>query len=158
ADFDALARDVSFAMYQSQLGPEITQDQLFAVSELVEIQAATQKGFGALQRFFLGHFRSRRGLPLPAKLPSPPADAEAALIELRTALEAACAAGREVLATEAESFDLLWNAEAALVLLHMGMKIKASEFQLNTAKTEVAESAREEARSRLLRVDAAYEP
>jgi Zn-dependent protease with chaperone function len=160
ADFDALAKDVSFEMYQSQLGPEIAQDQLFAVSELVEVQAATQEGFGALQRIFSGQFMARRGLPLPAKLPSPPADAEAgrqALIELRTALEAACAAGQEILTTEAESLDLLSNAEAALVLLHMGVGIKPWKSTLKTAKTEAAESTRNDARSRLVRVNNAYE-
>src|SRR5262249_11317216 len=44
-NFDALARAASFEMYKAVLGPEITKDRLYAVSELVESQAVAEEGF-----------------------------------------------------------------------------------------------------------------
>jgi predicted Zn finger-like uncharacterized protein len=159
-DFDALARDISFRMYKSQLGPEISENQLFSVSELVESQAATQEGLAALRRFFLGLFNSRRLLPLPAELPRGPLDPAAArqsLVEARRAQQAACDAARQALAAEDESLDRLYTAEAALVLMNTENPIRAAEFNLTAATPAVADAARRAAREKIQALEELYQ-
>ncbi len=93
-DFDALAKAVSFDMYRASLGPSISQDQLFEVSELLATQAAAQEGAVAAGRFFLGALDMSRRLPMPGEYPAAPAELAAAERSLAAAREALQSAPR----------------------------------------------------------------
>jgi hypothetical protein len=72
-NFDALAQAASLDMYRSLVGPEITQHQLFAVSELVASQTVVQEGYAASERFEGSDAAGRRLGPRPGPEPAPPA-------------------------------------------------------------------------------------
>jgi predicted Zn finger-like uncharacterized protein len=160
-DFDVLARAVSFDMYRSALGPGITKDQLFAVSELVETQTAAQEGDAAADRFFLGTWNLFQRLPMPPEYPEAPADlsvAKRALVEARRDLQAARAAHVEATGRAAGIRNRLDQAGLALVFLKTGVKVKPADFELKAATTRAAESARDQAEAQLRELDVAREP
>ncbi len=161
-DFDALARVVSYDLYKSWLGPEITDEQLYSVAELVESQAGTQEGLAACHRFFL-----RALVPLidrlsvPRDYPTAPADpaaSEQSLVRARNELEAVRAAHLEAIADRNEVFKRLSKAQSAIVALEAGMPIKAAEYGLETATVAAAERARSHAEAELRRIDSESEP
>ena len=69
-NFDSLAKCASFDLYKSLLGPEITKDQLYTVSELVETQTVAQEGNAAGERYFLVHSPTRSASPCPGTIRS----------------------------------------------------------------------------------------
>jgi Zn-dependent protease with chaperone function len=160
-DFDTLARSTSLAMYKSVLGPGITQDQLYEVSELVATQTAAQEGDAAAGRFFLGEWRLTQRLPMSQQYPSVPADlraAKQALVQARNDLQAARGACVEANGREDEIRERLYRAEIALVFLKTGVPIKHADFYLKAATPKAAESARDRAESALRDLAAASEP
>jgi len=160
-DFDALAKSTSFAMYKSLVGPGITRDQLYEVSELVATQTAAQEGDAAAARFFLGAWNQTQRLPMPREYPGVPADlsaAKRALIQARKDLEAARDASVEADGRTDEICDRLYRAEIALVFLKAGVPIKPADFKLKAATPQAAESAHDRAESALRDRDAACEP
>ena len=161
-DFDALARVVSYDLYKSWLGSEITDAQLYSVAELVESQAGTQEGLAACHRFFL-----RALVPLidrlsiPRDYPTAPADpaaAEQSLVRARIGLEAARAAHLEASAGRDEVFKRLSKAQSAIVALEAGMPIKAAEYGLEAGSVAAAERARSHAEAELRRIDSDSQP
>ena len=164
-DFDALARDASYALYRSQLGPEISRDQLYAVSELIESQAVALEGHAAADRIFLGALGPTRRLPLPREYPAAPArpgEAKRAFVAardaLRTGRDEALAAARR----EDELRHRLCQAEVADVLLKAGNTFAPAAFGLDAATPRAAAAARAAARAAaeegLRQVDRAFEP
>ena len=156
-DFDALARRASLDLYRAHLGPEITKDQLYAVSELVENQSAEQEGYAAAGRVFLGALSLSQRLPLPwdpPKLPASPGEAKAALAAARDDLQAGrddnLGAGRRVV----DARERLYRAEAALVMLAADIKIDAESFGLTAPNRRSAEAARDGAEADLKRIAA----
>lgn len=155
-DFDALAKAASFEMYRESLGPSLSREQLYDVSELVETQAAAQEGSQAAERFFLKALDVVRRLPMPAAYPSAPADLSATRRSLAEAREAQQSA-REFYVTTSQRFreleGRLENAELALALLKADVKIQASDFGLKAATEASAESARNQAAADLQRLE-----
>lgn len=154
-DFDALAKSASFDMYRASLGQQISKDQLYAVAELVETQAAAQEGAASAGRFFLGALDVSRRLPMPGESPAAPADRPAAgraLAEARRSLQASRAAYRASSRLLDELGGRLTQAELAIVLLKAGVKFKASDYGLPAANVRAAESARDEAQANLRQV------
>jgi predicted Zn finger-like uncharacterized protein len=159
-NFDALAKTSSLDMYKSALGPGITQDQLYEVSELVETQTAAQEGAAAAARFFLGAWNPARRLPMPAQVPQTPADlaaAKRALVQVRDELQAARGGYLEAAGRTDEIRNRLYLADMALIFLKTGVPVKPADFELKAATPKVAESARDRAEAELRQVDAACE-
>jgi Zn-dependent protease with chaperone function len=154
-DFDALARATSLEMYRASLGEELGPEQLFAVSELVETQAAAQEGAEASRRFFLGALDLTRRLPIPAVPPAAPADAPAAEQDLaasRRELQAARPGYLESSRLLKQLGGRLTQAELALVLRKAGVWFRASDYNLPVATTQAAEAARDEAEAGMRRI------
>jgi predicted Zn finger-like uncharacterized protein len=155
-NFDVLAKAVSFDMYRASLGRDISKDQLYEVSELVETQAAAQEGAVAAGRFFLAALDPARRLPMPAEYPAAPAELPAAkrsLAAARQALQSAREGYRASSRRVQELGNRLVQAELAFVLLKADVKIKASDFDLKAATVRAAESARDQAEAELRRLD-----
>ncbi len=156
SDFDALARVVSFDLYKSWLGPEITDQQLYSVADLVESQASTQEGHAACQRFFLrGLIPLIDRISMPGDYPVAPADpatAEQALVRARNDLQAASAAHLEALAGRDQIFERLSKAQIAKIALEVGMPIQAAKYGLEGCTVPAAERARDLANAELRRV------
>ena len=160
-NFDALAKQSSLDMYKSSLGPGITQDQLYEVSELVETQTAAQEGAEAAGRFFLGTWHVAQRLPLPAEAPHAPADltaANRALVQARNEVQAARGDCLEAAERADAIRKRLYLADVALIFLKTGVPVKPADFELKAATTQAAESARDRAEAELRQVDAACEP
>ena len=160
-DFDALARVASLDMYKSVLGPGITQDQLFEVTELVETQTAAQEGDEAGNRFFLGVISLYHRLPLPPDYPRAPDDlaaAKRALVQARKDHQAARAQAVEANGRAEEVRQRLYLADVASIFFKTGLKPKAADYQLQSATPQGAESARERAEAELRQLEAASEP
>ena len=160
-DFDALAKTASLDMYKSAVGPGITSDQLFEVTELVETQTAAQEGDQAAGRFFLGALGLFHRLPLPQEYPSAPDDLKAAkqtLVQARKDLESTRADALAAKARVDEIRHRLYLADLALVYIKTGVKVRAAEFQLKAATTRAAEAARNKAEAELLQLDSQLEP
>ncbi len=92
-DFDELARAESLALYQSWLGPEISEGQLYPVADLLKQQSALREAQEAADRLFLGgRAPMTQRLSIPDQYPGAPADVAAArelLVQARADLEAA---------------------------------------------------------------------
>ncbi len=155
-NFDALAKQSSLDMYKSSLGPGITQDQLYEVSELVETQTAAQEGAEAAGRFFLGTWHVAQRLPLPAEAPHAPADltaANRALVQARNEVQAARGDCLEAAERADAIRKRLYLADVALIFLKTGVPVKPADFELKAATTQAAESARDRAEAELRQVE-----
>jgi Zn-dependent protease with chaperone function len=160
-DFDALARSASFDMYKSALGRDITKDQLYAVSELVETQTAAQEGDVAAGRFFLGALRPTQALPLLPDYPAVPTDLAAArqeLVQARDELLAARSAALHAAEGEEAIRNRLYVADVAEILLKVGITFKPADLELSAATPRAADSARKRAESELRQLDEASAP
>jgi Peptidase family M48 len=147
-DFDSLSRAATLDFYKENLGPEITKEQLFPVSELVESQTVAQEGEVACRRFFLDSPNYTKKLPLPWDAPKAPTDppaAKRALVSARKTMEAT----RDgfLKATKAwEEASTSWvNAEAGMLLAKTDCKFKPKEFGLTSTKLKDAEQSRDAA-------------
>lgn len=153
-DFDGLARAVSYGQYRAWLGPGVTKEQLYPVTEALEAQAVAQEGREAFQRFFLGGLDPMQALPLSSSYPAAPADlkvAKQALVETRKTLVEALPENQAAREQFGEKLAEGVVAEAAAVYLKTGMKIKAADFGLDAAtsaaanaKAQRADAARQE--------------
>jgi Zn-dependent protease with chaperone function len=162
SNFDSLARDVSFGLYKSWLGTEISEDQLFSVADLVETQAGAQEGYEALQRYFLGAFGFLTDrLRLPAAYPVAsidPAAAQQAISRARNDMHGARAAHVKAIEQTDLTLARLWQTESAIAAISVGMPIKAAEFGLDGANLDAAERARGQAEDELRRIFSECEP
>lgn len=160
-DFDGAAKQATYAFYRTMLGPQIKEDQLFAVAELVESQAVTMEGFSAANRFFLGALNATRALPLPASYPSAPenaARAKQALEQARATLQAQREKAREADKQEDNARAACVQAETAWTLLKAGCSISARQYGLEKATLPAAEAAKAKTEAALKALDEAYAP
>jgi Zn-dependent protease with chaperone function len=161
ANFDALARTASLDMYKSALGPGITSEQLYEVSELVETQTAAQEGDAATGRWFLNAWNLTQRLPLSQEYPGVAGDLKSAkrdLIEARNDLVSTRSACLQANGSLDEIRNRLYMADIALVFLKTGVWFKPAVFELKAASLQAAESARDQAIAALGELDKACEP
>ncbi len=160
-NFDALARTTSLDMYKSVVGPGITQDQLYEVTELVQTQTAAQEGDEAAGRFFLGAVNVFQQLPMPQEYPGTPEDLSAAkrtLVQARKDHEATRA---DALAANGRADEVrrrLYLAELAMVYFKTGFKVKPADFQLKAAHAPRRRVRRDQAEAELRQLDGVCEP
>ncbi len=146
-NFDAMAKVLTLELYKSNLGPEITKDQLYPVAELVETQAVAQEGGAALERFFLGAFglmtvRPSLSLDYP-RIPAEPAAAKRALVEARNQLQAARGSTVQANLRVDEVWRRLCKAEYAVIAAKTGVTVDLSELGVKTGTSRAIETARD---------------
>jgi Zn-dependent protease with chaperone function len=161
-NFDSLSKLVTFEYYRAMLGPQITKDQLYPVSELVQTQAVAQEGYQAFDRYFLHAYVMTQTLPLSEVLPpAAPKDLKAAkqaLADARGDLEATRDDHLEVSKRWQKCQDQAVTAELALVLLKAGNRIKAADHGLKQASQEAAQAALMKAERAMTEIAQALEP
>jgi Zn-dependent protease with chaperone function len=152
-NFDAMAKVVTLDLYKSNLGPQITKDQLFPVAELVETQTVAQEGAAGIEQFFLAAFgllTTRLSLLWEyPKVPTDPVAAKQALVDARNDLRASGDAAQKANERVEEACRRYAGAEYAVVALKAGLAIKPSEFELQSATSRAAEAARDKAQAQL---------
>ncbi len=147
-DFDALSRDVTFDYYRSILGPGVTRDQLYPITDAVADQEIRREGDEAFARLFLGALGPFQALPLPPAYPATPADPKAArrgLTEARKALRASREEAVGLVGSWEQLHARAAQAEAALALLKAGKAIKPGDFGLARPNLAAAQAALDEA-------------
>ncbi|WP_165226958.1 M48 family metallopeptidase [Aquisphaera insulae] len=133
-DFDSLCRSATFQHYRGILGNEISKEQLFAVSDLLDIQAEAHQGSEAFDRLFLDAFSLLQPLPLPGDLPLAPDDprsAKAALIDARTSLASAVDDNLAALERWNELAPKASAAAAALTLWKANGRPRPGDFEFS---------------------------
>jgi hypothetical protein len=143
-DFDELCKTVSLDLYRMVAGPQITAEELFPVAEMLHGQVVAKEGQDALERFFVDNFSQMQALPLPADQPTAPPDlavATRALEEARDQMLAARAGDSNAKKEWSAALGQWVAADAAVILLKTGNKIKPSDYGLAAPKMEVAKAA-----------------
>jgi Zn-dependent protease with chaperone function len=147
-NFDSLARAATFDFYQSMLGGDISEDQLYPVTELIESQAVAQEAALAVERFFLKAAPLARPFPLPRDYPKAPTDLESAQQVLVQARNDQQAARREYLKArerESEAGAQLVAAEFAGIAHKCDLALDAEALGSPARTTKAAKGARDDA-------------
>ena len=150
--FEKLCKAVTRAFYEDRLEREVRPEELSPVATLVSQQGAQVEAIKALQRYFQGQFTIARPLPVPADIGSAPQDESAETQRLEAARERLLAMVDAYRKTSGAADDLdtrILQALQASVLLHVGIKFKPQEFQLDVAKAAAAEAALQASRAAL---------
>jgi Zn-dependent protease with chaperone function len=160
-DFDAIARSVSFDYYQSMLGQDLRQEQLYPVAELVETQAAGQEGRLAFDRFFMIGLSLTQHFALPAAYPeasATPDSTRPALVQARA--DQLAARGESLAASnrDEELYRRIVTATTAWFMRRFDIPLDAEAWELPAATVEAAESVRDEAVSEFAGLSARFEP
>ena len=160
-NFDSLARLVTFEFYRGALGPHVRKEQLYPVAELAQTQAVEREGFEAFQKFFLHAYSPGQPLPLSFEYPQPvadPAKARATLVAARGSMETHRDGALVAWKRWKQWFNEAASAELASMLLEAGAKIKADEFNLESATRRGADDKLQRSEAAAARALAALEP
>jgi Zn-dependent protease with chaperone function len=159
---DELARVESLALYQSWLGPEFGEGQLYPVADLLSRQTALRETQEAADRLFLGsRVPIAQRLSIPDQYPSAPADVAAArdlLVRARADLEAARAQSHSATERLGKALGALFAGDYASICTSANLPFDAQALGLPDKTPGAVRSARDQAAADLQQIVLDCEP
>lgn len=148
-DFTSLERTVSRDLFQSILGRELSDGALVPAAQALAAMEESRADSEAAERYIPGGVSFLHATPLPATLPHPPEEPQAALHAAIAAVEAGREADAAAVGSYAELYSKKADADRAEALLDLGVPVEAASFGLEYAHQDAAREVRDALAPRL---------
>jgi Zn-dependent protease with chaperone function len=160
-DFEGACKAATRLVYEEKVGPQANGAKLISAAELIGVQDEVQQQRATLRRYFGPTPSITRPLALQVDDLAAPVDSEKTVGELRQArrqMEQELPQAVELHETYQKAESLGLDALQAKVLLEVGLKIDAKDFQLPQATPEAATASSDQSNEIRKAIDSKLEP